>query len=158
MFFLCARFQKDPGEVHLTAIKCIFRYLIGTSNLGLMFKIRESFRHTSYCDASYVGDKVERKGTSGSHHFIGGKLVTWICKKQGSTTLSTTEVEYMSATSCCAQLLWIKNYLKDYNIHESKIHIFYDNIVDISLSKNTTLHSRTKHMKIKHHFIRSCLK
>ena len=58
---LCARFQKQPREVHLIAIKFILRYLIGTSNLGLMFKRREGFRLTRYYDADYAGDKVKRK-------------------------------------------------------------------------------------------------
>jgi len=73
---LCARFEKETREVHLTVVKCIFRYLIGTHNLGLMFKRSESFRLTSYCDVDYAKDKVERKSTSESCHFIGGNLVT----------------------------------------------------------------------------------
>jgi len=88
---LCARFQKEPREVHLTTVKHIFGYLIGTSNLGLWFKGKEDFRLTSFCDVDYVGDKVERKSTTGRCHFIGGKLVALICKKQGSTTLSIVE-------------------------------------------------------------------
>ena len=155
---LCARFQKESREVHLTTVKHIFRYLIGTSNLGHLFKRRESFRLTSFCNGNYVGDKVERKNTSGSCHFIGGNLVTWICKKLDSTTLSTVEVGYMSTTSCCTQLLWIKNQLEDYNIYESKIPIYCDNKVAISLSKNPTLHSRSKHIEIKHHFIKPLTK
>jgi len=79
-----------------------FLYLIGTPNLGLLFKRRGNFILINFCDADYVGDKVVRKSASGSYHFISGNLVTWICKKQGSTTLSTTEAEYMLATSCCA--------------------------------------------------------
>ena len=63
---------------------------IGTSNLGLWFKRREDFRLMSFCGADYAGDKVERKSTSGSYHFIDGNLVTWICKKQGSIVLSVT--------------------------------------------------------------------
>ena len=63
---------------------------MGISNLGLMFKRRESFRLISYCDVDYVGDKVERKNTKGSCHFIGDNLVTWICKKQGLIALSTS--------------------------------------------------------------------
>jgi len=114
---------------------------------------RESFRLTSYYDGDYVGDKVERKSTSGSCHFISGNLVTWICKKQGSTALSIAEVEYMSAASCCAQLLWIKNQLEDYNIYESKIFIHCDDKVAI-VFQNLTLHSKAKHIEIKHHFIR----
>ena len=71
---LCARFQKEQREVHLTVVKRIFRYLIRTSNLGLLFKRRESFRLIIYNDVDYVGDKVERKSVSGSCQLIGGKL------------------------------------------------------------------------------------
>lgn len=93
MFSIClyVRFQQKSREVHLTIVKRISRYLIGTSNLGLLFKRREDFRLTSFCDVDYVGDKVERKSTTGRCHFIGGKLVALICKKQGSTTLSIVE-------------------------------------------------------------------
>jgi len=55
----------------------------------------------NYCDADNAGDKVERKSTSGSYHFIVGNLLAWISKKQGLTGLSTTEAEYMLAASCC---------------------------------------------------------
>ena len=53
MFSVCpfVRFQQEPREVHLTTVKCIFRCLIGTSNLGLLFKRRENFKLTSFCDA-----------------------------------------------------------------------------------------------------------
>ena len=58
---LCVRFQKEPREVHLIPVKHIFRYLIGTHNLGLMFKRRESFRLANYCDVDYSGDKLKEK-------------------------------------------------------------------------------------------------
>ena len=106
---VCKRFQQESREVHLTTIKRIFRYFIRTPNLGLLLKRRECFRLTSFCDAGYAHHKVEKKNTSGSCQYIGGNIVTWIFNKQSSTTLSTTEVEYMSIANCCNQLLWIKN-------------------------------------------------
>jgi len=60
----------------------MFSYLIGTSNIGLLFKRREDFGLTSLCDVDYAGDKVERKSISRSCYFIGGNLVKWICKKK----------------------------------------------------------------------------
>jgi len=107
-----------------------------------------------YSDADYAGDKVERKSTSGGCHFIGGNLISWMSKKQGTIALSTTEAEYISAAQCCSQLLWIRNQLADYEIHENNIPIFCDNNAAISLSKNPILYSRAKHIEIKHHFIR----
>ena len=79
---LCSKFQQDPREVQLTAVERIFRYLIRTFNLGLYFKYNKEFRLISYCDADYAGNKIERRGTSGSFHIIGGNLVTWISKKR----------------------------------------------------------------------------
>ena len=123
---LCARFQQDPREVHLTTFKWIFRYLIGTSNLGLYFKYSKEFRLISYCDVDYASNKIKRRSTNGSCHIIGWNLVTWISKKQGLIVLSTIEVEYISVESCCTQLIWIKNQLEGYNIYEENIPIYYD--------------------------------
>jgi len=78
MFSVCLwkTFQNEPREVHLINVKRIFRYLIRTVNLGLYFKKMKDFKLSSYCDADYDGDKLERKGTNGSCHFIEGNLVT----------------------------------------------------------------------------------
>ena len=81
---LCERFHKEPREVHVNDIKGIFRYLISTPNLCHCFKRGKDFKLSSYCDANYAGDKLERKSTSRSCLFIGGNLVTWIFKNQGS--------------------------------------------------------------------------
>ena len=112
---LCARFQSDPRESHLKAVKRIFRYLVGTTNLSLFYKISQDFRLVGYCDADYARDKVERKSTScGCCHFLGSSLISWASKKQNSIALSTAEVEYMSTASCCSQLISVKYQLEDY--------------------------------------------
>jgi len=69
--------------------------------------------------------------------------------------MSTEEAEYISAASCCTQLLWMKHQLEDYQINANSIPIYFDNTVAICLSKNPILHSRVKHIEIKHHFIRN---
>jgi len=107
-----------------------------------------------YCDAAYAGEKIERKSTNGSCHLIGGNLVTWFNKRQGLIALSTVEFEYISIASCCTQLIWIKNQLEDYDIYEENIPIHCDNKVVLSISKNPTLHSRGKHIEIRHKFLR----
>ena len=61
---LCARFQSDPREHHLSAVKRIFRYLQGTTNLGLCYKKSHEYRLVGFCDADYAGDRIERKSTS----------------------------------------------------------------------------------------------
>jgi len=68
--------------------------------------------------------------------------------------MSTAEAEYISVASCCTQLLWMKHQLEDYQINAKNISIYCDNTAAICLSKNPILHSRAKHIEIKHHFIR----
>ena len=81
-------------------------------------------------------------------------LVSWSSKKQNSVALSTAEVKYVSLGSCCAQILWIKQQLKDYGITMHNVSIYCDNTSAINISKNPMQHFRTKHIEIRHHFIR----
>ena len=78
---LCARFQSDPRETHITADKRIFRYLEGTTNLGLFYRKSSDFKLVGYCDAGYAGDNIERKSTSGSCQFLGDNLISWSSKR-----------------------------------------------------------------------------
>src|SRR4051812_6549427 len=78
---LCARFQSDPRESHLTAVKRILRYLKGTTNVGLVYRRSEDYNLVGYCDADYAGDRVERKSTSGIYQFLGSHLISWYSKK-----------------------------------------------------------------------------
>ena len=151
---LCARFQSNPKESHLTAVKRIFRYLIGTENLGLWYPKGQEFSVVGYCDADFAGCRVERKSTSGSCIFLGGCLISWNSKKQNSIALSTAEAEYVASGSCTAQILWVQSQLADYGIRIQKIPIMCDNTSAINLAKNPIVHSRTKHIEIRHHFIR----
>jgi hypothetical protein len=151
---LCARFQFCPKESHLIAVKRIFRYLLGTIDLGLWYPKSNSFDLISYTDADFAGCKIDRKSTSGTCHFLGHSLVSLFSKKQNSVVLSTAEAEYVAAGSCCAQSLYIKQQLEDFKILFDHIPIRCDNTSAISLSKNPIQHSRTKHNEIRYHFIR----
>ncbi|KAJ9547379.1 hypothetical protein OSB04_019922 [Centaurea solstitialis] len=124
---LCARYQAEPKESHLTAVKRIFRYLKGTPNLGLWYSKDSGFDLTAYSDSDFAGCKIDRKSTTGGCHLLGGKLVSWTSKKQNSVSTSTAEAEYVAAGICCAQILWLRNQLQDYDIQPSKIPIYCDN-------------------------------
>ena len=151
---LCARFQSDPKESHMVAIKRIFRYLKGTPNLGLWYPKGTGFNLVGYTDSDYAGCRIDRKSTSGSCQFLGQRLVSWFSKKQQSTATSTAEAEYIAAGSCCAQLLWIRNQLMDYGLVLENIPIMCDNTSAISIVANPVNHSTTKHIEIRYHFIR----
>ena len=151
---LCARFQSNPKESHLSAVKRILRYISGTKNLGLWYPKGSHLDLLSFSDADWAGCSIDRKSTSGTCHFLGFALVSWFSKKQNSVALSTVEAEYISAASCCAQVLWMRQTLHDYGLSFSYTPIMCDNTSAINLSKNPVLHSRTKHIEIRHHFLR----
>ncbi|GKD27892.1 putative ribonuclease H-like domain-containing protein [Tanacetum coccineum] len=112
------------------------------------------FELEAYSDNDHAGANLDRKSTTGGCQFLGRRLISWHCKKQTIVATSTTEAEYVAAASCCGQVLWIQNQMLDYgfNFMNTKIHI--DNESTISIVKNAVFHSKTKHIKIRHHFIR----
>ncbi|GKF68996.1 hypothetical protein Tco_0198675 [Tanacetum coccineum] len=109
---------------------------------------------TAYADADHAGCQDSRRSTSGSAQFLGDRLVSWSSKKQRSTAISTTEAEYIAMSGCCAQILWMRSQLKDYGFDFNKIPLYCDNKSAIALCCNNVQHSRSKHIDIRHHFIR----
>jgi hypothetical protein len=93
------RYQSAPKQSHLVAIKRIFKYLKGTMNYGLWYPRNQNFQLTTYSDANWGNCVDEIKSTSGGAFFLGDSLVAWLSKKQGSISLSTTEAEYIIATT-----------------------------------------------------------
>ncbi|GJW44973.1 putative ribonuclease H-like domain-containing protein [Tanacetum coccineum] len=108
----------------------------------------------AYTDSDYAGVSLDRKSTTGGCQFLGSRLISWKCKKQTIVASSTTEAEYVAATSCCEQVLWIQNQMLDYGYNFMNTKIFIDNESTICIVKNPVFHSNTKHIEIRHHFIR----
>ncbi|GJY40045.1 hypothetical protein Tco_0427315 [Tanacetum coccineum] len=150
----CARFQVTPKVSHLYAVKRIFRYLKGQPKLGLWYPKDSPFDLEAYTDSDYAGASLDRKSTTGGCQFLGRRLISWQCKKQTIVANSTTEAEYIAAASCCGQVLWIQNQMLDYGYKFMNTKIFIDNESTICIVKNPVFHSKTKHIEIRHHFIR----
>nr|GEZ97478.1 Gag-Pol polyprotein [Tanacetum cinerariifolium] len=172
----CARYQAQPTEKHLTAVKRIFRYLKDTIHMGLWYPKDIGFELTAFLDLDHAGCLDSCKSTSGGIQFLGGdKLVSWSSKKQDCTSMSSAEAEYVSLSACCAQVLWMRTQLTDYGFHFDKIPMYCDSkdLVQscpaftyqahrrpISLhqreaiSCNPVQHSRTKQIDFRYHFIK----
>ncbi|GJX45592.1 hypothetical protein Tco_0262268 [Tanacetum coccineum] len=86
-------------------------------------------------------------------HLITVKRI-FSAKKQQSIVMSSAEAEYVAVAGCCANILWMKSQLTDYDIIYEKVPIFCDNTSAIAILNNSVLHSRTKHIDIRYHFIR----
>ena len=151
---MCARFQSAPKESHFNAAKRILKYLQGIKEVGLWYPGNISLSLTSYSDLDFAGCKIDRKSTSGTCHLLGSSLISWQSKKQACVVLSTAEAEYIAAGSCCAQTLWPGKQLNEFGILLNNIPLLCDNTSAINLTKNPIMYSRTKHIEIRHHFLK----
>jgi hypothetical protein len=102
---VCARFQANLKESHLTAVKRILRYVNGIVNFGISFSRNTNLELVGYFDADWARNADDRKSPSGGCFYVGTNLVAWMSKKQNSISLSTAEAEYVAAGSCCTQLI-----------------------------------------------------
>ncbi|XP_062085432.1 secreted RxLR effector protein 161-like [Humulus lupulus] len=152
---LCARYQANRKQSHLTAVKRIFKYLAGTIEFGLWYSCDTTMSLVGYSDSDWAGSLDDRKSTSGGCFYIGNNLVSWFSKKQHSISLSTAEAEYIAAGSCCTQLIWLNKMLTNYGYPQKSLTLFCDSTSAINISKNPVQHSRTKHIDIRYHFIRN---
>jgi hypothetical protein len=136
-------------------VKRIFRYLKGIEEFGLWYPKGKDLSLIAYTDADWAGCIDDRRSISGATFYLGECLVSWLSKKQSSVSLSTTEAEYIAAATCCTQVLWMKQTLTDIQVeYDEPIPIYCDNTSTISISKNPVMHSKTKHIPIKYHFLR----
>ncbi|WVZ96872.1 LOW QUALITY PROTEIN: hypothetical protein U9M48_042455 [Paspalum notatum var. saurae] len=148
------RSRRRPGRTCVRAVKRIFRYLKFTPELGIWYSSGSSLFLRGFSDANHAGCRIDRKSTSGICQLLGTSLVSWSSRKQASVSLSTTEAEYIAAASCCSQLLWMKATLSDFGLRFGKIPLLVDSTSTISVAKNPVLHSRTKHIDVRFHFLR----
>jgi hypothetical protein len=155
-----ARFASKPSPHHVTAVKRIFRYLAGTSKLGLVYTRdpnESSVSINSWADADWAGDTGDRKSTTGYVVKIGNNTVSWATKKQTTVALSTAEAEYMAIAAVLQEVIWIKSILCEIlgqNSVSQTPTVYTDNQAARSISRDDAFHQRTKHIDIKHHFIR----
>jgi hypothetical protein len=151
---MCARFQADPKEVHLRAVKRIMRYLVYTPKFCLWYPQGSTFDLIGYSDVDWAGCKIDRKSTSGTCQFQGRSLVSWASKKQNLVALSIAEAKYIVTGHYCVQLLWMRQTLRDYGYKLSKVPHLCDNESAIRMADNPVEHCRTKHIDIRCHFLR----
>jgi hypothetical protein len=150
---MCARYQSNLRECHLVAVKRVLRYLVSTPCFGIWYPKGSTFDLIGYLDFDYAGCKVDRKSTSGTCQFLGRSLCLG-AQRNKLRCPTTAEAEYVAAGQCCAQLLWMRQTLRYFGYNLSKVPLLYDNESAIRMVDNPVEHSRTKHIDIRHHFLR----
>ena len=149
--------MHSPSEKHFSAVKRVLRYIKGTIALRVQFSksVEGDLKLLGYSDSDWGGCVDDSRSTSGYLFSLGLGFFTWSSKKQEATTQSITETEYIAAALVVNQALWLRKILKDLGQGQVEAtNIMCDNISAVSISKNPVFHGRTKHIKIKYHFIR----
>ena len=159
---MVARHMGSPTQHNMTMVKRIFRYLSGHRSAGLTYikgSQRDAVELTGYCDADWGGDKSDRKSTTGYCTLMNTNLISWQTKKQTTVAHSTAEAEYMAISDVARELMWMRQLLTELGVSIVTPSIIYsDNQPAIRISENDSDHDRTKHIDIKHHFIRNLVK
>ncbi|GJS82535.1 hypothetical protein Tco_0749076 [Tanacetum coccineum] len=135
--------NAEDVDVHLyRSMIGSLMYLKGQPKLGIWYPKDSPFDLEAYTDSNYAGASLDRKSTIGGCQFLGSRLILWQCKKQ------------TIVANCCGQVLWIQNQMLDYGYNFMNTKIFIDNESTICIVKNPVFHTKTKHIEIRHHFIR----
>ena len=104
-----------------------------------------------------AGDIDTRQSTTGYVFTVGGAAVSWVSRLQKINALSTTEAEYVAAIEAAKEMIWLQFFLEELGHPQKDNYLFTDSQSGIHLAKNSALHSKTKHIQLWYHFIRSVL-
>ena len=152
-----SKFNSEPTEAHLTAVKRIFRYLKGTLDLVLQYK-STGRNLLGYSDADWANDLDSHHSTSGNVFVMSKGAISWLSQKQATVALSTAEAEYIALGSATQEAIWLRQLLSDLKVNvQEPTEIFEDNQGSIAMAKNPVGHKRSKHIDIRHHFIREAV-
>jgi hypothetical protein len=153
---LCRYISKWNMD-HWKLAKHVLRYIRGTTDLCLTFDGDCGERIVlGYADADWGGDLDTRRSTTGYVFKVFGGVVAWKSKRQSTVALSTTEAEYMSSADAARQAIWLRLFLDDLQLGliDKPLPILNDNAGTIALAKNPVHHERSKHIGMRHHFLR----
>ena len=158
------QFNATPTRAHFLAAKHVLRYLAGTRLLALCLGSSSPrvpstlscyMQNVGCSDADWASDAADRKSISGYSFYFQGSLVSWSAVKQKSIALSSTEAEYYAMTHAFKEALWIRTFLEVLKFPVPRpFPILSDNQAACSLSNSPAISARSKHIDIRHHFIR----
>jgi hypothetical protein len=147
------RYMENPGKENSTVVKWVLRYLRGTSDYYITYKIHCELVY-GYVDSDFAGDFDKIRSASGYVFTLPGRAISWMSKLQNIVSLSTIEAEYVAASRACKETVWLKGLFGEFGRMQDKVKLLCDSQSAIHLAKNPTYHSKTKHIPIKYHFVR----
>lgn len=151
---LVSRALCKPTKDDWKCVKRIYRYLRGTSDVGLLYKSHTQTEFSVFSDADHAGDEKTRRSTSGMVSINAGAAITWYSRLQHSVAISSTEAEYVAASEASNELVWLKLLFNELIEYDGIPTLFVDNQSAIKLAQNPQHHRRSKHIDVRFHSIR----
>lgn len=152
-----SQYNDCHDSSHWSAAKRVLRYLKGTRNVGLSFK-KTTKSLIGYVDANWANCLDDRKSYTGFVFMMAGNPISWESRKQPTTALSSTEAEYMALSEATKEAVYLQSFLLELGMTAvQKVKLFSDNCGAIKLADNPIHHNRSKHIDVRHHFVRGAL-
>jgi hypothetical protein len=151
------RFCSNPGRAHWVAAKRVLRYLAGTAAKGLTFccdACPDPLQLLGFVDANWGGDVDTRRSISGFVFYVAGGPVSWCSRIQRTVALSSAEAEYLAISDACKDCVWLRSLLAELGFPQGPTVIWEDNQSAIAISRNPVQRRRTRHIDIRHHYVR----
>ena len=152
---LLSQFMQTPRDIHLDCAKRVLRYVSGTMDYGILYKLATLIRLKGYTDADWAVYNADRRSTSGFFFSLDIGAISWSIEKQVNVALSSTETEYKGAAVAACEPAWLKRIsLKDLSVPIKDLTPLYcDNMSSIYLARNAVFHAWTKNIEMHYHFI-----
>ncbi|XP_036322252.1 secreted RxLR effector protein 161-like [Rhagoletis pomonella] len=151
-----SQFNSNYAEEHWKSAKRILRYLKSTINFGLLYK-KTGAEFYGVADADWGANTTDRRSYSGFAFMFAGSSISWEARKQRTVSLSSTEAEYLAITEAAKEALYLKGALNEVGIECASIKLYNDNQSAQKLATSFNFRPRTKHIDVRHHFIRDCV-
>ena len=153
-----SRFLNSYDTSHIAAANQILRYLKATQHLGIVYSRNASLNLYGYSDSDWASDVNNRRSTTGYVFFMAGGAISWKSSLQSTVALSTSEAEYMALSACAQESIALQYLCASFNLPtDQPVQIFEDNSGAIAMANNPVHYAKTKHIHIRHHFIRECV-
>jgi hypothetical protein len=151
-----SRYLQTPQCSHMKAAEHIMQYLKGTSQWGILCRNGETTKLKGFCDADYGGDKDDYMSTNGYTFYLRTTPISWSNKKQDEVAMSSLESEYVAMAEVAKEGIWIQNLLRELSFMENEqLELYCDNQSSMKMAENPVGHHKTKHMNLRHHYIRN---
>ncbi|KAL7280538.1 hypothetical protein ACG7TL_005470, partial [Trametes sanguinea] len=154
-----SKYNANPSDAHWHYAKYVLRYLQGTKHFRLRYDGASNDGLLVYSDSDWGEDRDNRRSTSGYDFLMAGGAISWASRRQPTVSLSSTEAEYLAASDTCRQIAWLRTFGTELGDDMScPTPLCLDNQGSIFLGVHPVVERRTKHIDIRHHYIREQIK